>query len=133
MWFLFVRPEICLHLPSDSTSRWTPLVFGYDLPATGRSRDFHPLECAHAERTSKSPFLYLERAFIIFRPGTGMLYAMPLDGQCGRDDLQARELIFARHISEFSLDSLLSILPGIDSRRCHTNRNIYFLPVTCYN
>ena len=53
MWFLFVRPEICLHLPSDSTSQWTPLVFGYDLPATGRSRDFHPLECAHAGRTYK--------------------------------------------------------------------------------
>ena len=45
--YLFVRPEICLHLPSDSTSRWTPLVFSYDLPATGWSRDFHPLECAH--------------------------------------------------------------------------------------
>ena len=55
MWFLFVRPEICLHLPSDSTSRWTPLVFGYDLPATGRSRDFHPLEYAHAGRTAKQP------------------------------------------------------------------------------
>ena len=25
IWFLFVRPRLCLRLPSDSTSRWTPL------------------------------------------------------------------------------------------------------------
>ena len=35
MWVLFVRPEVCLHLPSDSTSRWTPLVFSDPLPTTG--------------------------------------------------------------------------------------------------
>ena len=38
---------------------------GYGLPATGRPRDFHPLECAHAGRTKKalsscdSAFLFL--------------------------------------------------------------------------
>ena len=32
MWFLSVGPEVCLQLPSDSTSRWTPLLFGYTLP-----------------------------------------------------------------------------------------------------
>ena len=26
MWFLFVRAGLCLRLPSDSTSRWTPLA-----------------------------------------------------------------------------------------------------------
>ena len=31
MWFLFVRPRVCLQLPSDSTSRWTPLLFSYVL------------------------------------------------------------------------------------------------------
>ena len=51
MRFLFVSSGICLHLPSDSTSRWTPLVFGYILPAVGRIRDFHPLERALAGRT----------------------------------------------------------------------------------
>ena len=25
IWFLFIRPGLCLGLPSDSTSRWTPL------------------------------------------------------------------------------------------------------------
>ena len=29
------------------------LAFGYILPTTGRIRDFHPLECALAERTFK--------------------------------------------------------------------------------
>jgi len=28
MWFLLVRPAFCLRLPSDSTSRWTPLPSG---------------------------------------------------------------------------------------------------------
>ncbi|MEX0605276.1 MAG: hypothetical protein WD623_16030 [Marinobacter sp.] len=28
MRFLFVRPVLCLRLPSDSTSRWTPLPSG---------------------------------------------------------------------------------------------------------
>ena len=32
MRFLFVRPEVCLQLPSDSASRRTPLLFGYTLP-----------------------------------------------------------------------------------------------------
>ena len=32
MWFLSVGPEICLQLPSDSISRWTPLLFSYTLP-----------------------------------------------------------------------------------------------------
>ena len=31
MRFLSVRSEVCLQLPSDSTSRWTPLLFGYAL------------------------------------------------------------------------------------------------------
>ena len=31
MWFLFVRPRICLQLPSDSTSQQTRLLFSYVL------------------------------------------------------------------------------------------------------
>ncbi|MFA6815766.1 MAG: hypothetical protein WCS73_05675 [Lentisphaeria bacterium] len=52
MRFLFVSPEICLHLPSDSTPRWTPLVFRYILPTTGQIRDLNPLEYALARHTS---------------------------------------------------------------------------------
>ena len=51
MRFLFVSPEICLHLLSDSTSRWTPLMFGCVLPTTGRTRDFHPLETCAVRHT----------------------------------------------------------------------------------
>ena len=54
MWFLFVRPEVCRQLPSDSTSRWTPLLLAMCLPLQGRTRDFHPLDCAHAGRTQKN-------------------------------------------------------------------------------
>ena len=34
MRFLSVGPRICLQLPSDSTSRWTPLLFSYTFPTT---------------------------------------------------------------------------------------------------
>ena len=53
MRFLFVRPRVCLQLPSDSTSQWTPLLFSYALPTTGCARDFHPLDFAHAGRTTQ--------------------------------------------------------------------------------
>ncbi|MGO5016369.1 hypothetical protein ACTQ3T_06140, partial [Segatella copri] len=39
--------------PSDSTSRWTPLPLTMQFPLLGLARDFHPLDNAHAERTSK--------------------------------------------------------------------------------
>ena len=42
-----------VQLPSDSTSRWTPLLFSYILPTVGRIRDFHPLETCAARRTLK--------------------------------------------------------------------------------
>ena len=64
MWFLYIGPEICLHLPSDSTSRWTPLVFGYDLPAVGQSRDFHPQEYIHAGRTTKKAHVVITYACV---------------------------------------------------------------------
>ena len=55
MKFLSVRSDICRQLPSDSTSRWTPLPLTMQFPLLGLARDFHPLDNAHAERTHKSP------------------------------------------------------------------------------
>ncbi|MDD2510682.1 MAG: nucleotidyltransferase domain-containing protein [Syntrophomonas sp.] len=49
----FVRPEVCHQIPSDSTSRWTPLPLAMCLALSTRTRDFHPLDCAHAGRTEK--------------------------------------------------------------------------------
>ena len=51
MSFLFVSPVVCSRLPSDSTSRWTPLPFSYPFPTAGQGRDFHPIERAPAGRT----------------------------------------------------------------------------------
>jgi len=55
MRFLFVRPEICLHLPSDSTSRWTPLVFSYVFPTTRVDSGLQPVRLrpcwAHIKKT----------------------------------------------------------------------------------
>ncbi|RHU21524.1 hypothetical protein DXD76_15890, partial [Firmicutes bacterium TM09-10] len=45
-------PEICLHLPSDSTSQWTPLVLAVSFPLLGWIGDFHPLETCAARRTT---------------------------------------------------------------------------------
>ena len=57
MRFLSVRPDFCRRLPSDSTSRWTPLPLAICFPSLGRIRDFHPLEHAHAGRTKRNPIL----------------------------------------------------------------------------
>jgi hypothetical protein len=40
MRFLFVGPAFCLRLPSDSTSRWTPLPSGWQFPLPGLRRTF---------------------------------------------------------------------------------------------
>jgi len=53
MKFLFVRSDICRKLPSDSTSRWTPLPLTMQFPLLGLARDFHPLDNAHVERTKR--------------------------------------------------------------------------------
>ena len=55
MRFLYVRPDFCRRLPSDSTSRWTPLPLAICFPSLGRIRDFHPLEHTHAGRTTMLP------------------------------------------------------------------------------
>ena len=54
MGFLFVSPVVCSRLPSDSTSRWTPLPFSYPFPTAGQGRDFHPIERAPAGRTKET-------------------------------------------------------------------------------
>ena len=41
--FLYVRSDVCLRLPSDSTSRWIPLLSAVAFPLLGRLGDLHPL------------------------------------------------------------------------------------------
>ena len=52
--FLFVKADVCRRLPSDSVSPRTPLSLAVAFPLSGRLRDLHPLEYAHAGRTSNS-------------------------------------------------------------------------------
>ena len=66
MGFLFVSPVVCSRLPSDSTSRWTPLPFSYPFPTAGQGRDFHPIERAPAGRTKKRQWLHTTTTFSIY-------------------------------------------------------------------
>ena len=43
MRFLSVGPEVCLQLPSDSTSQWTPLLFSYTFPTTWACSGLSPV------------------------------------------------------------------------------------------
>ena len=52
--FLFVSPGLCLRLPSDSTSRWTPLSSANSSHCQA-CRDFHPQGSSHARRTTSYP------------------------------------------------------------------------------
>jgi hypothetical protein len=42
---------LCLQLPSDSTSRWTPLLLAFGFPFSGPLRDFNLLVYDHAGHT----------------------------------------------------------------------------------
>jgi hypothetical protein len=78
MRFLFVGPEICLRLPSNSTSRWTPLPFSLVVPVIRARRRLSPPShqsattadqmalTRHALRTNKSGIqFYLYAAKIL--------------------------------------------------------------------
>ena len=54
MKFLFVRPDVCRQLLSDSNSRWTPLLLAVCFPLLGLIGDLHPLANTHAEHTKKA-------------------------------------------------------------------------------
>jgi len=47
--------RFAIRLPSDSTSRWTPLSLAIHFPLSGCVKDFHLLDYAHAGRTRKDP------------------------------------------------------------------------------
>ncbi len=67
MWFLFVRPEICLHLPSDSTSRWTPLVFGCILPTTRADWGLSPVRNVRRKaHCNKSCHIIMQQLLLFF-------------------------------------------------------------------
>ena len=72
MKFLYVRPDVCRLLLSDSTSQWTPLLLAIQFPLLGLTMDLHPLDNAHAERTNKealSGLPYMESAVCVCMTG----------------------------------------------------------------
>ncbi len=74
MKFLFVGSDVCRRLPSDSTSRWTPLPWAIAFPLLGWLGDLHPLDNAHAERTTPLVPLHLAGAF--FAPSRGKYFSL---------------------------------------------------------
>lgn len=53
MWFVFLGAELCLELPSDSSSQWTPLLSANGWRLHSPIVDFHHLVCYHAWHTKK--------------------------------------------------------------------------------
>ena len=51
--FVYLRSSFCLQLPSDSASRLTPLLLANGRRSPAPVRDFHPIDDAHAGRTTK--------------------------------------------------------------------------------
>lgn len=60
MRFVFLRSEICRRLPSDSTSRWTPLLFGYTLPTIRACSGLSPVR-ARPWRANKKEAAAIDR------------------------------------------------------------------------
>jgi hypothetical protein len=57
MRFVFLRAEFCRQLPSDSTSRWTPLLLTSGWRLQTPTVDFHHLVSYHARHTKKKPLV----------------------------------------------------------------------------
>ena len=53
--FVFLGPELCRQLPSDSTSRWTPLLLANGWRLHAPITDLHRQVYRHAWRTIKKP------------------------------------------------------------------------------
>ena len=53
--FVFLGPELCRQLPSDSTSQWTPLLLANGWRLHTPITDFHRQVYRHAWRTNKMP------------------------------------------------------------------------------
>jgi hypothetical protein len=68
MRFVFLRAEFCRQLPSDSTSRWTPLLLANGWQLQASIVDFHHLVIHHARHTyRKASFLRCLLCITVFR------------------------------------------------------------------
>src|SRR5690554_3687084 len=72
MRFVFLGAELCRQLPSDSTSRWTPLLLASGWRLQTPTVDFHHLADCHARHTIKIPAEILQPGFF-FQLMTGYL------------------------------------------------------------
>jgi hypothetical protein len=66
MMFVFLRPELCRKLPSDSTSQWTPLLLANGWQLQAPITDSHRQVMRHAWRTYKSHPLAKEDGLLVF-------------------------------------------------------------------
>jgi len=51
--FVYLGSSVCLQLPPDSSSRWTPLLLANGRRSPAPVRDSHPIDDAHAGRTGQ--------------------------------------------------------------------------------
>lgn len=63
--FVFLGPELCRQLPSDSTSQWTPLLLANGWRLHTPITDFNRQVYRHAWRTSEAP-MFLHQGFITY-------------------------------------------------------------------
>ena len=63
---LHLSAAFTIRLPSDSTSRWTPLSLAVSFPLLGRIRNFHPLVTCAARRTKKTGIAFFHAIPVSF-------------------------------------------------------------------
>ena len=72
IWFAFLGAELCLRLPSDSTSQWTPLLSANGWRLQTPIVDFHHQDNCHARHTTKKRSRY-SRAFFLYKLKSGLI------------------------------------------------------------
>ena len=157
MWFLSVGPEICLQLPSDSTSRWTPLLFGYTLPtiwacsgltpvrarpwrANWKKRLFFTKETLHSNHNIKFFLSYLtkmlEKQFKFSHPYSQLLVAwkhfcFPYNNQAGLLTYRSSCIaLFPAAQWVFGMHSLNTVTSSYRIRTCFPFHQIWQSEVT---
>ena len=132
MRFLSVGPEICLQLPSDSTLRWTPLLFGYTFPTTRACSGLTPVR-ARPWRANIKAIRILPDGSIYFPLRAGVLFGWKFRKlQTKIKSLPRAFTVFTFTRVQTALEPKRTLSPMPEHITVQRIRSIHHTPVICH-
>ena len=120
MKFLSVRSDICRRLPSDFNSRWTPLPLTIQFPLLGLTRDLHPLDNAHAERTTKKETSGSSECLFFYFVVSARSLPLPVKASDKNICCESRLISSSPGSDDLSEPGCAASRPGESATRAHT-------------